>query len=452
MGVVGTAARASIIPPHETVKTKNGVPVLFFKSPHVPIFEVRLVFGGGSDDDPNGESGAGAFAAAMTKHGIDGLDEEALSRKIDDLAAGVDAVVGEERTVFSAYGLTEHSNEILDLLFRRISSPSFPEKPFSRIRSNQIDNIVGLTDSPGGLAAHTLDLLLSNGTAKARPGGGLKRDIEKLKLEPVKAHYPNLVRTDRLQVLVIGGKGTEVVDRVVRGIEALPCVACGKPVSTPKPYTFPQWRVSHGHVLVLNRPGISEAHVDMGFVGPPRKIPEFYDLRVAETVLSGYFASRMNMVIREKLNLTYGIEAGFHFGDKTGAFSVTTSTRQEKVGELVTQVNKLLQELARDGVTDDELGMAKDYLVGSYPLGLQSLYAVGDAFFNGMLYGLEPQFMDVYTDRIQQVTKQSILAALKKWFHLNQLQTVIVGDAKVIGQRLEKAGIKYVVREPSVYL
>ena len=46
-------------------------------------------------------------------------------------------------------------------------------------------------------------------------------------------------------------------------------------------------------------------------IGPKRDIPEFYDLRVAETILSGYFGSRLNLIVREKLNLTYGISAAF---------------------------------------------------------------------------------------------------------------------------------------------
>ncbi|MBI3543491.1 MAG: insulinase family protein [Deltaproteobacteria bacterium] len=449
----GAAGKKSIVPRYETLLLKNGAKVYWFPSPNIPLFEVHLNFRGGSDLDPPGRSGIAAFAAGMIRRGVPGLDENAISSKLDDTAGGVEASVGEEDTTVSSYGLNEHAPEILDLMFEELAHPTFPEEPFKRLRTNHLDSIVQLPDSPGALATHVLDSVMFNGTTKARPSTGYKRDLVRVKLDAVRDYYPTLVRTDKLAALVIGGKERrEILDRVARGLEALPCPACGKTIPEPGPVDLPPARLGKGTVLLVSRPGISEAHVRMGFVGPRRKVAEFYDLRVAETILSGHFASRLNLVIREKLGLTYGINAGFNFGTTVGSFVLSTSTRNDKVGELITQVNKLLAAFVRGEIGEDDLRIAKDYLTGSFPLGLQNVYAIAGSVFGGVLNGLEPAFLDDFQDRVNGVTLESLRAAVRKHVTLDQLKTVVVGDVKALSPRLAKHGLRYVVRKPGEFL
>lgn len=443
----------SMVPSYELVQTANGVPVYYFKSPNVPLFEVHIVFGQGSDWDPAGKSGLGMFASNMIKRGVPGLDEDALSRRLDDLAGGIDVSVDEERIGISAYGLNERAPEIIDLLFKQLTQPTFPDAPFQRLKSNHLDNIRQLSDSPGGLASHVIEGLIFNGTRKARPGSGLQKDVQKLRLEDLKSYYPRLVRTDQMRVLVIGGRDrAELLDGLLKRIEAMACSACGQQRLPLRSWEFPQWRVPKGAALVLERPGISEAHVRMGFAGPGRKVPEFYDLRVAETILSGHFASRLNMVIREKLNLTYGISGGYGFGPTVGSFVISSSTRNEKVGELIFQTSKLLREFVNGEISEGDVQIAKDYLTGSFPLSLQNIYVIASSFFNGLLYGLQPSFLDDYPKRINEVTLTSLKSAVRKHFRLNDMHTLVVGSSRDIAPRLAERKIKYIVRSPRLYL
>lgn len=447
-------AAKTIVPSHEIVKTKNGAEIYYFKSPVIPLFQVELVFDtGGSVLDPDDRSGLAFLSSIMAKKGVPGMDEDALSKKIDDFAAGIDINAEDEDLTVSAYGLNEHASEILNLMFSQLGTATFPERPFQRLKANHLDGIKQLTDSASTLASHALNLIVFNGTPYARPGLGLRADIERITLDEVKGLFPSLIRTDRLKVLVIGGKSREeVLAPVIRGIESLKCEACGRPVPEARARTLERWKAPAGHVIVIDRPGISEAHVRMGMIGPSRHVPEYYDLVVAETILGGHFGSRMNDVIREKMNLSYGIGAGFKFGWKVGAFHVSTSTRNAKADELLLAVNKLLATFADEGPTEQEVEMAKDYLTGSFPLALQNLYSIAGTYFEGRTNGLEPQFLDEYQERVSSVSRVSIRAALKKHLSLAQMSTVVVGDAKAITKEMKKARIKYVVRQAGAYL
>lgn len=453
VSIASPALAGTIVPKHEIIKTKNGAEIYYFPSEKIPLFQVELVFDGGSAVDPEQRSGLAALSMVMARRGILGMDENSISRKTDDLAAGIEFSAQDEDVSASAYGLNEHAPEVIDLMFRQLTGPTFPEAPFKRIKENHLDSLSQLSDSASALASHVFGTIIYNKTPYARPSTGLKADLERLTLKDAREYYPNLVRTDGLKALVIGGKNkSEVLDLVVKGIEAMPCDACGRPRVEPRKREYKKWNVPKGRVVVINRPGVAEAQVRMGFLGPPRKVAEYYDLAVAETILGGHFSSRLNDIIREKLNLTYGIGADFRFGWKLGTFVLSTSTQTVKTGRMLVEVNKLLKEFALNGPTEDELKMAKDYLTGSYPLSLQNLYAIAATYFNGRTNGLSPQFLDEYQKRVSAVSPDSLRAAMKKHFKLNDMVVVVVGDAKAIGAELTKNNIKYVVRRYQDYL
>jgi len=444
---------ASVVPPYEVIHTKNGVDVYYFKSPNIPLFEVRFVFEGGSTLDPKGKSGLTMFSTAMHRRGIPGMDEDEISRRMDDLAAGIDASVGDERVVFGAYGLNEQAKSVLDLFFKQLSSPTFPKKAFDRILTNHLQDIDQLKDSPESLAAHVLSLLVFNGTSWVRPNGGLRADVKRLKLEEVKRLFPKILRTDHLKALVIGGKSREeIADLVVRGIEQLPCPACETKVPAETVVSNPNWAAKNDEIVLVERSGLSEAHVAMGFSGPKRNTPEYYDLRVAETILSGPFGSRMNLVLRETLNLTYNASAGFTFGEKNGAFTFMSSTRNEKSGELIREAKKLLSAFATGQVDEQELQAAKDFLVGSFPIGLQNLYTIANTFFNGLFTGVDMGFLDQFQSGIAAVTSESLKTAVLKHVNLKNMRIVVVGDTKKIGTELKKERMNYVIKVPDPYL
>lgn len=434
----------TLVPKHEVIVSKNGVPIYFFPNKNIPLFQVELVFEGGSEQDPVDRAGLTAFAMHLTTKGVEGFTEDAYSRREDDLATDVDVGVSESRTTISAYGLNEKAPEVLDLLFRTVTSPTFPEAPFLRMQSNQIDSLDQITDSPSAIASRAIDFLVFNGTSKWRPNGGFRKDVKNLSVDQLKARFKSLIRTDKLKVLVIGGKNRKLIlNPLLSWIEKLPCEFCAKPAEPIVSLDEPRFKQGSGEVLVLSRPGMPEAHVRMGQVMPGRNVKEFYDLRVAEAVLSGNFSSRLNLIIREKLNLTYSIGARFHFDKDIGSFLISTSTRTEKAGEMIAEVGKILADFSQHGPTDTELEEAKQFLIGSFPLSLQNMFGVAETYFLGVMNGLDPQFIDEYRSRIAAVSKDSVAQAFRKYVNAEKMKTVVVGEVKPITQQLKKQGLKY---------
>ena len=247
----------------------------------------------------------------------------------------------------------------------------------------------------------------------------------------------------------------EILDQVVREIESLQAQAVISSGQNKEARTYSKKEFTNkpGQIILIDRPGISEAHVRMGFLGPSRKTEDYHNLEVAEAILSGPFNRRLNQNVREKQGLSYSVEAAFNYGDQFSTFVLTSSTRNEKLVELLQTIQKVLSDFSQSkDLTQEELNEAKSYIQGAFPLMLSNRYTIARMFFSSLLNDLPVRFLDDYRGRIGAVTLESLRSAINKHFHLDQMQIVVSGDAKTIGSQFKKARLPFRVRKISEYL
>lgn len=447
-------AAGKVVPPHEVRRLENGVTVYFFKGPAVPIFEVQVAFETGADMDPVGKTGLTVMTANMLRRGVEGFDESQISVQLDDLAADFEVGVGQERTIFSASGLNEQAGPVLDLFFRMLRKPTFPEGPYRRVQRNYLDRVSRLQDAPGSLGARALGLMLLRGTVKARPMAGFLGDLRSISPDDMKAWHDVVASTRGVSVLVTGGEDEgAILAKVLAHIGKWAPGAAQPPVPAPSKAMAKRFSVPRGQVVFIPRPGLKEAHVAMGFIGPARGTPDYYDLEVAEAALSGPFRSRLNQALREKTGLTYGVSADFNYSDALSVFSLSSVTSAAKAGKLVRGAWKVLGDFAVGrGIDDEEVGAAKQYLTGAFPLLLGDRYGLARMYFNTLLSGLPPTFLDDYIPRIERVTAASLRAAVARHFPRGAPLTVVVGDPSSAAKALREAGIPFIERGPREFL
>ncbi len=450
-----------VVPPHERIRLASGVEVLYFPSPHVPLFEVEVSFPRGADSDPADYSGLAVMTASLMRKGAGELDESQLVRRLDDLAAVVEEAVGEDRATFGTGGLNKSVDDVLNAFFSVVAVPQLAETSFSRMKRNFMDRVEQIADVPGALVSRVLALQLLNGTLKGRPSSGFLRDLRMLTVADVKRYYAMLVQPSKARVLVIGGKDRdEILEPVLRRLEAWtaqrivdPDAAVDQGFKQWQPQAVSAFKAAPGVITIVQRPGLREAHVQMGFLGPSRQVPEYSELEVAEAILSGPFRSRLNQAIREKRGLTYGIGGEFNYGEKMSTYVISATCAEEKAGRLLRETWKQLR-LFRNGTSlnDEELSAAKNYLIGSFPLILHDRYNVAKMYFSALLSGLPEEFLNAYRPGISAVTVESLKVAVKKYFPAPPYTTVVVGDAVKIGPALKAAGISYRVVEAKGFL
>ncbi|MBI3534001.1 MAG: insulinase family protein [Deltaproteobacteria bacterium] len=195
-------------------------------------------------------------------------------------------------------------------------------------------------------------------------------------------------------------------------------------------------------ILLVERLGLNQAQVKIGFKAPLIYAPEHHALLVANALLGEYFNSRLNSIIRDKLALTYAIESYFVYNKNFAEFSVSSSTKNETIGQLIKKTLEILKDFEGGGISEEEIKMSKDYLIGSYSLSVSTLQVVALNWLIGYVFGLGDQYINDFIPKIKQVTHQEVIQAVKKYFLLDKVTIVIAGDPKPLLKSLKESDFK----------
>jgi zinc protease len=145
-------------------------------------------------------------------------------------------------------------------------------------------------------------------------------------------------------------------------------------------------------------------------------------------LLGGYFNSRINLNLREKNGYTYGARSFFDARVQQGPFAVSTEVSTAVTAAAVREIISELTLLTVDGITDEELSMVKNYVIGSFPLQIETPQQVASRVAMIVLYGLDKNYYDSFRDKVAHLTRDDIKLAAKKYLHPSKLLIVASGD------------------------
>jgi zinc protease len=145
-------------------------------------------------------------------------------------------------------------------------------------------------------------------------------------------------------------------------------------------------------------------------------------------VLGGGSASRLYGRIRDEGGQAYSV--GSHVSpSKYGAsFVVSTQTRTAEVSKVIDTLRAELLRMTREPVGEAELALAKAYLVGSFPLRLDTSSKVADFLVAVEELGLGLDYADRYRERIARVTGADVQRVAARYFAPDTLSRVVVGE------------------------
>jgi zinc protease len=169
---------------------------------------------------------------------------------------------------------------------------------------------------------------------------------------------------------------------------------------------------------VLGRPGIRQLH------------PDYFPLVVASYVLGGGSASRLYSSVREERGLAYYVGSSVSPGRWGSAVSVSLQTRNEAVDEALAVTTKEMTRLGSAPVSAAELARAKAYLVGSFPLRLDTSGKLARFLIGLEEHGLGLDYPDRYSRSIRAVTAADVQRAARAYFDPAQFSLVVVSGQR----------------------
>lgn len=419
LGALASAGAAAPLAHREVLP--NGIRLLVAERPAIPIVVVRVSIRAGSAFDPPDAGGLANLTAELLTRGTARRPAPELDRAIEFVGGSLETDAGRDGATVSLGVLKKDLDLGLDLLAEVLLQPTFPEDEFKRKVTDIQAAIRRSEENPESVAGRELARLLYPGHPYARPTSGTVQSVGRLAREQVVRFHRERYRPDAAAIAVVG-------DVTVQGIREallhrfggwtapgapLPVIPMTPPVPPVESRTIT--RELTQATVYLGRPAVRQDH------------PDYFPLLVANYILGGGSASRLYTRVREERGLAYTVYGSLLPGRYGAAYVVSLQTRVEAVSEAVRLVKEELARMGRERVADRDLALAKSYLIGSFPLRLDTSGKVA-----GLLIGIEENGLGLdYPDRfkaeIAKVTAADVQRVAARYMDPAAFSSVMVG-------------------------
>jgi zinc protease len=174
---------------------------------------------------------------------------------------------------------------------------------------------------------------------------------------------------------------------------------------------------------------LTQSTIILGHGGISRNNPDYYAVTVMNHILgAGGFSSRLMDSIRDKQGLAYGIMSHYDARMLPGSFWVNLQTRTEATNQAITGVLTEIKGIRDSPVSDQELSEAKSFLMGSFPLRLDSTAKLAQVLAQVEYYGLGFEYFSQYPKWIERVTKDDVQRVAKQYLDPQHYALVVVGN------------------------
>ena len=408
-------------------KTPQGLNVWLNEDHTLPIIALKFIFlDSGTALDPEDRQGLVRLLSNTMDEGAGDLDSQSFQKQLSDRAitllfsASRDGFGGDLKT------LSRHKTEAFDLLRLALTDPRFDAEAVERMRQGNMTRIRSSLGKPDWIAARILNDRAFEGHTYAMNSGGTLTSLPEITRKDLMDFKNTWLTKDRLLVSVVGDIDREELGPVLDSIfSALPKTAPAK--------TIPDFAVQNAGPPALYKKDVPQTVMNMMLPAFGREDPDYYALKVMNYIFGGAgFGSRLMESAREKRGLTYGIYSDIENYRHLDSLSISTSTKNESVGEMLALISEEMQNMKDRPVQDGELKDAKSYLTGSLPLSLASTDKIATVMLSLQIENLPADYLDHYAAKINAVTAEDIQRTARRVLIPENMTSVLVGQPENI--------------------
>jgi predicted Zn-dependent peptidase len=341
----------------------NGIRILTERMPHVRSVAVGVWVETGSRHEPAARGGVSHLIEHLVFKGTASRTAQDIARTMDSVGGQMDAFTTKEHTCFYVQVLDEHLPLAVDLLTDILLHPLFNADELEREKSVVLQEIKMVEDTPDDIIHDLFAAQIWAEHPLGRPILGSREAVTGYGREEALGYFTDEYVPPRVIIAVAGNVTHErVMDLFTAGFRGFDRAATERGATPP---------VLKAGVNIVNKT-LEQVHLIMGFPGLHHSAPERYALFLLNDIIGGSMSSRLFQEVREREGLVYAIHSGVQAYTDTGTLYVYAGTDEKNFSKVLKSTLKVLRELKKTGVTEDELRRAKDHLKGSLMLSLES--------------------------------------------------------------------------------
>jgi zinc protease len=356
----------------------------------------------------------------MLVEGTGSLTSAQIADKVDFYGAFLQVDYSYDHSQVTLYSLNKHLHHTLPVVRDLLTDSVFPEKELETYIRNQQQKLQ--------VSLQKNDIVARRLFNRALYGDNLygisaeADDFKSLRREDLLAHFRQMYQPGNCTIVIAGKIEQETLNLVTGTFDKEWLNSTLQPDNTQ-----PELSPAKEHFYYTEKPEALQSAIRLGIRTINRLNADFPAIQVLNTVLGGYFGSRLMANIREDKGYTYGIGSGMTSLKHSGSLFIATEVGADVCKAAISEIEKELNLLKSDLIPAEELSLVRNYMLGSLLGSLENVFSHADKFKNLYFSGLDYDYYDRYVDAVKTVPAKKLLDLANEYLNFDGFYKVIVG-------------------------
>jgi zinc protease len=403
--------------PYDKMVLDNGIEVYSVSGGAEDVMQVEWVFYAGNSYELN--NGVAGAVNHLIKNGTKTKTAFEISEHFDFYGSYLNRHCYHETAVISLHTLTRHLSELLPVVSELITDSIFPEHELDLFKQNMKQKLEVNLKKCDFVSNRLIDEYLY-GVEHPYGKYSTPQTFESLNQEQLVNFHKELYLHGKLVIFVAGILPTDLYQQLNQHFGKLPVKQSAPTVIHPvNAAANKKYRISNDPAGVQGAIRIARPFVT-------RKHPDFAPMQVLNALFGGFFGSRLMSNIREDKGYTYGIHSYFQNHIAESAIMISTEAGKDVCEETVKEVYHEMALLRNEMVSDEELLLVKNYLIGTILGDLDGPFHIIGRWKNVVLNDLPQDYFYTSVHAIKNVTPADLQALANKYLQPESFYELIV--------------------------
>ena len=408
----------------DVIRTKhdqlnNGIDYFKLSAGSQEITKIEFIFRAGMYQQ--GNTLVASTTNNMLESGTRSFTADQLSDGIDFYGSFLELQVEQDYATVTVFSLNKYLKETLKFVEELLKYPTFPETEFRIHIFNKHQKHTINSQKVSVLARRKFTELLFG---EKHPYGIQveEQDFERIKTDELRDFFSHHYTHKNCSIIASGNLPVDLQDTLNEFfgdawgntnsvISNTPVIAHTS--KTPKHF--------------IKKEDAIQSAIRIGRILFNKTHPDYYKFQVLNTILGGYFGSRLMANIREDKGYTYGIGSGLNSLVHNGYFFISTEVGADVTRPTLDETYKELKRLREELVDPSELETVRNYILGNFLRSVDGPFALADKFKSIWEFGLDYSYFDNYFNAVKSVTPTELRDLANKYLQEKDMIECVAG-------------------------
>jgi zinc protease len=406
------------LPGYEKITFPNGLKVYMVNSGVHEVCRVEWIFNAGRWYEK--QKHVARFTNRMMREGSAKYSSKQIAEQIDFYGASLKSSSTVDHGNYAVLALNKHLPDVLDIAEDLLKNPVFSEKELEILLRNNKEKLKVDLQKNEFIADQKMNLLLYG---ENHPYGyeSVESNFDLVNTDLLKEHHKKYYNASDCFMLVSGLITNDLIKQLEKYFGGNDWA--GKKNTEPE---LPFHPAPEKKFTEQKKDAVQSA-IRFCVETIDKKHPDYQKLSILNTILGGYFGSRLMSNIREDKGYTYGIYSSIINSVNSSFFHVSTEVGIDVSAAAVNEIIHEIQRLQNELVGKEELDLVRNYLTGKLLGNFDTPFNTASMYKNLFIYGLDVDYLHTFMNTIHTVTAEELREVANRCFNVDEMYQIVIG-------------------------